>query len=216
MYSSKTITLLQLIINIGYELKYFPFKLIKTKGIPKLQHLAYTNKYITWKPLLFIIATIQFIILLLGFWYDIAYYTPADERAQFFVCLPYLIAGILSSFILLLKYKHYVLIFNTFGKFGNKLRKYLLCNKKYIVYYLTDGNHFSNSFSDIFHKTNSTTKDGLEILLMLFSMSLPGLSLMTLPVTFILLFNGTHMWELLATNCFMIDLLISIFASFVS
>lgn len=123
MYSGKTINLLQFIFNLGYKLKYFPFTLIKNKGIPKLQLVINRKKYIIWKILILGIALIQFIVLLFGLWYDISFNAPSEERAQFYLLVPYFMSGIIPPIFMVLKYENFIVLFNSFGVFGNKLRK---------------------------------------------------------------------------------------------
>lgn len=67
MYSRRTIKLLQVMINVGYKLKIFPFKLILKKGgIPKLQRVTNNQQHIVLKMSTIYFVTVQEIYLGLG------------------------------------------------------------------------------------------------------------------------------------------------------
>lgn len=99
MYSSQTVTLLEFIFNVGYKLKCFPFIIIKSKGIPKLQLLENRNDCIIWRVSTISSSIIQIIMLSIGIWYDLSISVPTEERAQFYLLVPFLVSGIVLPFL---------------------------------------------------------------------------------------------------------------------
>lgn len=125
MYPNKTIELSKFMINIGFKLQLFPFKLITSKnGIAKLQLQKSKKQKQIWDIIIVGYALLQVTFILLAIWYDLTSNTPIAERALGFAIVPAFLAGIIFSFLTFLHCETCVEMFNTFIVFCKRLPKY--------------------------------------------------------------------------------------------
>lgn len=156
MYSRRTITLIQFIINVGYKAKYFPFKLITSNGtarlqivtskkqnetweqcicgssiIPatllvKLKYLSENKQVIQWKFAIFGYSLIPTVFLVMGLWFDFNFDPPIEDRAQFYIALPLFLMGTVLSLQMLFYWEHFMSFFNTLFVFVEKLCRFII------------------------------------------------------------------------------------------
>lgn len=125
MYSRKTITLFKFMINIGFRLQCFPFKLIINEdGIPKLQRQKYKTQKCIWEIIIIGYALLQLTFLSLVIWYDLTFDTPPEETAQGFMTIPPYLVGIVFPLLTYLHWETWIVVFNSFIIFCERLRKY--------------------------------------------------------------------------------------------
>lgn len=114
-------------INVGYQLKCFPFKLVINKeGIPKLQKATNKVQHILWKISICYYVAVQEIYLALGLWFDLTHSIKIQQRVQFYIVAPAFLIGVSLLTLTLLYWEKMILLFNTLLAFGHKHRKYNL------------------------------------------------------------------------------------------